>query len=60
MRGVKPRFTSLRSFVWRGGSMWMSCWRNSISSSGGMSAFTALPRSDENSSWLRDTATTSS
>ena len=34
MRGVKPRFTSLRSFVWRGASMLIIEPKNSSSSTG--------------------------
>jgi hypothetical protein len=60
MRGVKPRFTSLRRVVCRGGSMWIICCRMSCSSISGMSAFTALPLSEEKSAWFFDTWTTSS
>jgi hypothetical protein len=57
-RGVKPRFTSFRSFVWRGASMLIIEPKNSSSSTGRSPMLEPLP--EMNVSESRDTRTTSS
>src|SRR5271157_1860941 len=58
VRGVKPRLTSFRSWVCRGGSMWISCCCISRRSVSTMSALMQVPRSEEKSSGSLETAST--
>ena len=58
VRGVKPRLTSFRSWVCRGGSMWISCCCMSRRSASTKSALRQVPRSEEKSSGSFETSST--